>query len=617
MRRCLLLALALVAGATAACRVDGPDPGTESAVPLPFPPSSDAFTVAILADRTTGFDSGLAVLEQAVEELNLLCPDLVFHVGDMVPGYTRDMDRWRADIRKVKDILGRLEVPFYPVAGNHDVITGTGDPADRRGEQLYREHFGPLYYSLDYRGTHFVVLYSDEALESVPRFSDDQIDWLRRDLEESGGRPVFVLVHKPAWEYAESNWPAVHDILRRHPVRAVIAGHFHHYYRAQKVDGIQHYVIGVTGGRTFSPELAGGFEHYCLLRVRADSYRLALVKPGCVLPDDYVRLEDFKAMEKLRFLSHREVGATGSVRSPERGPVREPARLLITNPLETALPLQISFRAGCGAWRAEPPERALQLAPGSRREVSFMLASPQVEPEHLEVPEFEVEYEYVDSRDRPVRIALARRVPLRRAATLPLRPVVIEIDGRANEDSWRDAALLSTVRWRTGPYETDEPGPHFRVLAGTSGLYLYAKSRDDCVADFRSRRVLSDALFVGAVAETARAGPAEVVVVYPFPPAGAPAAVRAPWDYREIAGRPVEGVRCAGHAEPPGGGWACEVFVPWRALGVQPGTGDRSLSFNVGAWDNDGRLFTELYSWAPTEGQAGWGALLLEGTEEN
>ncbi len=52
--------------------------------------------------------------------------------------------------------------------------------------------------------------------------------------------------------------------------------------------------------------------------------------------------------------------------------------------------------------------------------------------------------------------------------------------------------------------------------------------------------------------------------------------------------------------------------MPWSLLlqGGIPETGE--LYFNVGAWDNDGDLFTELQSWAPTADATLWGRLELQ-----
>ena len=47
----------------------------------------DAFFFAVFGDRTGGPAEGIKVLEQAVVDVNLLDPDLVMTVGDLIQGY--------------------------------------------------------------------------------------------------------------------------------------------------------------------------------------------------------------------------------------------------------------------------------------------------------------------------------------------------------------------------------------------------------------------------------------------------------------------------------------------------------------------------------------------------
>lgn len=611
VRRAFLL---LFVAATVCCaRVNR---GTDSQVELKVPEPRQQFTVAILGDRTTGYESGLAVLEEAVWEVNRLRPALVLHIGDMVPGYTRDMEKWRADIRRVKDILSELQAPFFPVVGNHDVITGTADPGDRRGERLYKRHFGPLYYSFDYANAHFVCLNSEESLRSEPRLSERQMEWLERDLETADAKHVFVLLHKPMWEYEGAGWERVHRLLLRHPVRAVFAGHFHHYYRSQNRDGIQYYVLGVTGGRTFSPPAAGGLEHYGLLNVGRGWWNLALLRPGAVLGDDYVTNDDFKNMEKIRFLGRDEAGIANSVRSPESGPVEDTVTAFAANPLDTAV--EVTFRGVSrgGSWVFRPPSRSIRLGPGRRGRVHLGIRSPRVAPADLSAPEVEIEYAYTDSKGRRVPLPLPRRVPVRRKTTVARVEGPVRIDAVADEPGWEAAPVLTTERWRSSPYETAEEGPAFRVLAGESGLYFFAESPDEQVSGFRDGRILSDALFLGLTAapqarRAEKAAEPSVVVMFPFAEADRPRAVRASWDRRAPEGEPAEGVQMEAVVLAPGG-WRCEGFVPWRALGPFDPSEGGELLFNVGAWDNDGELFHELHAWAPTDGVLGWGRASME-----
>ena len=67
------------------------------------------------------------VLAQAVEDANLLGPDLVMTVGDLVQGYKRRAE-WLEQMREYRGVMDRLRCPWYPVAGNHDIYW-SGGPA--------------------------------------------------------------------------------------------------------------------------------------------------------------------------------------------------------------------------------------------------------------------------------------------------------------------------------------------------------------------------------------------------------------------------------------------------------------------------------------------------------
>ena len=87
---------------------------------LPLPKEEGVFHFLIYGDRTGGPPEGLRVLEQAVKDTNLLDPDLVMTVGDLVPGYCAQ-EEWLRDAKDYKDIMTNLKMPWFPVAGNHDV----------------------------------------------------------------------------------------------------------------------------------------------------------------------------------------------------------------------------------------------------------------------------------------------------------------------------------------------------------------------------------------------------------------------------------------------------------------------------------------------------------------
>jgi hypothetical protein len=234
----------------------------------------------------------------------------------------------------------------------------------------------------------------------------------------------------------------------------------------------------------------------------------------------------------------------------------------------------------------------------------------------LTLPVIEVQYTYTDSRGRTVPIVLRRRVPLAKRCSLILGNETASLDGLAQEAFWQRSPVLTTPLWYVSPFETGEAGPVFRLAATGSGLYLHARSRDACISSFRGERMLSDAIFIGAATEKGAAevddlSDVPIVVVYPFGEGGA-TAERAFWDARAPAGVPVQGVHAVARRLPEGQGWECEAFVPWDLLTGSAAPPAGPVLFNLGAWDNDGELFTDLHSWAPIASAAQWGTLTLK-----
>ena len=132
--------------------------------------------------RTRARPLGVAVLQQAVDEIHPcqtgLChprrrlrPRLHPRHGPVGTGHPGGETR-----------LGRPEAPLFPIPGNHGRFHGHRRPEGPRAEELYKKYFGPLYYSFDYRDAHFICLYTDEALQSAPHFSQTQLQWLQDDL---------------------------------------------------------------------------------------------------------------------------------------------------------------------------------------------------------------------------------------------------------------------------------------------------------------------------------------------------------------------------------------------------------------------------------------------------
>ncbi|TWT86600.1 Calcineurin-like phosphoesterase superfamily domain protein [Pseudobythopirellula maris] len=266
---------------------DGPKPWSDK----PVLSDEGRFQIAIMTDRTGGHRPG--VWMQAVRKLNMLRPEFVVSVGDLIEGYTDDRDRALAEWREFLGFIDRLEMKFFFVAGNHDVT-------NPMLHKLWRERFGKEWYSFDYRGVHFLCLSSEDP--TPQHLSDEQVAFVRSDLDQhADASHTLVFLHKPLWTYAErdlagggpdrTNWKKVEALLAGRP-HTVFSGHVHHYVQYERNGGSNYYSLATTGGGSqLRGDDYGEFDHVTWLTMQGGRPHVVNLRLEGILPHDVVTEE--------------------------------------------------------------------------------------------------------------------------------------------------------------------------------------------------------------------------------------------------------------------------------------------------------------------------------------
>jgi len=335
-RLLMVLLLLLSALVLAACqqRQDPPDtpdiPDFQSTLeseitPWTAEPQSDPATIrfAVIGDRT-----GLArpgVFEQAMLQVSWMQPEFVISVGDLVEGYSDDRAVLAQEWDEIEQAVDKAGLPFFYVAGNHDLGTDAQ-------LALWRERKGQTWYSFVYKNALFLILDTEDPPVPMPaeraaqfrevvghmktdpetteamvtraavaetaqrqaqagdnlieqaRFSPAQVQWAKQELARYPDvRWTFVLLHKPAWILDSAEFSEIEAALQERPY-TVIAGHFH-YYRHERRHGRDYITMGTTGGISHG-EGKGRMDHIAWVTLADKAPKFALIKLNGLLDID-------------------------------------------------------------------------------------------------------------------------------------------------------------------------------------------------------------------------------------------------------------------------------------------------------------------------------------------
>jgi len=262
------------------------------------------FQFAIIGDRTGGANAQ-GTFELAMGQLNLLQPEFVINVGDIIEGYSDDKAELNAEWDEVDGMLKKLEMPFFRTPGNHDIAHGIA-------QQVYLKRHGVTNYYFIYRNTLFMVLDSEDnsrpapppdmkeklelynrlqtedppkaqamlaefmsdeaviaALSKPIDFPEKQVAWIKKTLADNADvRWTFLFLHEPAWENPSESFKAIQRLLKDRD-HTFFAGHLH-YYDYDNIDGHEHITMGPAGS-SFHHEGPGNVDHIMWVTMTEDS----------------------------------------------------------------------------------------------------------------------------------------------------------------------------------------------------------------------------------------------------------------------------------------------------------------------------------------------------------
>lgn len=232
---------------------------------------------------------------QAFRAITRVRPDFAINGGDLVFD-TMAVGRPRADAlyKLYAEAAKHLEITQYSTIGNHDVFgldtkSGIAPTDEKYGKRMYEDLIGPLYHSFDHKGWHFVILDSIGMTAErtyIGHVDDDQLTWLKNDLEKVGpSRPVVVVSHMPLLStfpqilfasgdptarYVVTNVREILDVLKPYKVKAVLQGHTHICERVEYHD-TQYITSGAVSGNWWRGSRLGFDEGFAVLTVKGDA----------------------------------------------------------------------------------------------------------------------------------------------------------------------------------------------------------------------------------------------------------------------------------------------------------------------------------------------------------
>ncbi len=268
-----------------------------------FDSDKEKFSFAIFSDLTGSERPG--VFQVAVAQLNLLRPDMIINVGDLIEGDHNNVKELNQQWDWFDQRASQAKAPVFYVGGNHDL---TNEPMWKVWDQRY----GQRYYHFVYKNTLFLVLntedntiermqeidaarseaialakkegwgsfptteYAQMPEQKAGNISTEQANYFKKAIADNPNvLHTFLFMHKAAWKKEnEENFSSLETALANRPY-TVFNGHVHAYEYEKRL-GRDYIRLATTGGVQL-PESGRSMDHVTWVTVDQNGVDIANV----------------------------------------------------------------------------------------------------------------------------------------------------------------------------------------------------------------------------------------------------------------------------------------------------------------------------------------------------
>ncbi|MFK7924371.1 MAG: metallophosphoesterase [Bacteroidia bacterium] len=436
---------------------------------------TENFQFIIVTDRTGGVRPG--VFHKAISKINLLQPEFVMSVGDLISGYTSDSAQIDREWDEFEGFVSKLNMPFFYVPGNHDYINDVM-------AHKWKERFGKDYYHFVYQDVLFLCLNTEEQKQGSRKGSigPEQVAYTEKVLAENPNvRWTMLFMHQPLWDQKADNgqWEEVEALLapRKH---SVFVGHRHRYVKYERNNG-KYFVLATTGGgSSLRGPRFGEFDHVVWVTMTDEGPILANLMLDGIWDEDVNTEGYYQFAQPLMSPNNLQLMPYFSSEEAFREAVIE---IKVQNPSDVPMLAKVDFSSNSTLWAASDHWQDT-IAPNSTEIISLPIKTSEQGTALPNAKPIQIEAEYTYLPDNQPQLVVSQKLDFQPQHIHPISKASqrMKIDGE--KEKWADMPFSidanSVVEADPFSHRGDQDlKADFGIFYDNKFVYFIAEVQDD------------------------------------------------------------------------------------------------------------------------------------------